>query len=89
MLNLSDSSYFSDFVADISQIGFMISLALLLIWTAGSGAWVGPGVNNYDLATCTFLLIVLIFKWSLVTHAILFHTVADLRSRSQTNFVHL
>ena len=40
----------------------VISVALHLIWTAGSGAWVGPGVNNLDLVICCkFLLLGLMY----------------------------
>ena len=37
-----------------------ISIALLFIWTAGSGAWVGPGVINKDLATRVFILLLVL-----------------------------
>ena len=41
-----------------------VSVALLLIWTAGSGAWMGPGVFNKDLAIC-YIILLLVLMYSL------------------------
>ena len=74
-----------------------MSIDLLLIWSPGSGAWVGPGISIKDFAICViFLLIVLMYlnAWSLVMQALrlnLFHcidTTVDLKSRSKIEFLH-
>ena len=71
-----------------------MSVALLMIWSPGSVAWVGPGVSNWDFAICCIsLLIVLMYLNGLEpsdASLILFctslqyiYTVIDLRSRSK------
>ena len=54
---LFDCSYLSN----CNYLIHDISVALLMIWAAGSGAWVGPGVSSKDLAIC-FVISSAVFK---------------------------